>query len=577
VRPRRRKTKRIDPRVAKAILRLKGDFPLFCTLLKIVDKEGHLVTLDPHEAQDVVRALFEGNLWTFILKARRIGCTTIIAAWILWRVMFTAFLRAAVLAHLDESAQEIFEIYHRFYDNLPGWLKEAIPTKTSNVRALEFTHGGRVRVASARSEKLRGGGYQIVHADEVALYRDVKKMMRSSFSAADGAARIIMSTTASGVNEAFHFWNGTGDFQQAKFFKRLFVSWLMDPTAVVQPGSEDWIPPFEEPELQAWEAELRERVPGITEPQMGYARRELIKQGGSFDGFDQENPTSANIAFILSGKPYFRTRYEEAMGKDPVQGLVVHDGRLDRNDDTGEWIPKPWHIYCMGVDTAGGVPGGDFSACYVIDATDPDKPLEVATLYVNMEIAPFCEAALELALKFNAYTCIERNNHGLSVVQRFKHAGYPYLYRTTVAGKVGEDVVKKIGWDTGGASREQLFSDLQEAVNLHRLEPKDVRFKAEINSCVWRKDGKPGHEEGAHDDLVVAAGLAIQARSQCDEVHEVDALYAQRPTNGIERVQWEMASLAAGGGLYEEGTPYGDDDHSSPPSFSTTQVQRPRR
>ena len=535
---------RIHPEIARELVRCKGDFAHFCTTyLRIVDKSGNLVPLLPHDAQREILDLLEGNLWTFVLKARRIGCTTIVSAWIFWRVLFGPHLKAAVLAHLSESAEGIFETYHTFYAELPEWMRSLFPTKKSNVRAIEFSHGGRIRVASARTEKLRGGGYQIVHADEVAMYSDVQRMMRSSFSAADGGAHIIMSTTANGVNEAYHFWHASGSFSQSRYFKKHFVSWLADSTARTSKSSPEYVEPFTDPGLALWESELRDRCPGITDEQLAYARVQFIKLGGSPDNFDQEFPTEASLAFILSGKPFFSRRYDEALGHEPVEGLVITDD------------PKPYRTYAMGVDTAGGVPGGDFSACYVVDVSDPVSPIEVASLYIRMNVEPFADAALELADRYKAYVAIERTGIGLAVVQRFKHSGYPYLYRTTVQGKVGQEAQERLGWDASERSRPAMLSSLQSAINLGRLEPIDPRLKNEINTFVWDKTGRPDHQGGAHSDMIVAAGLALVAAEQSAEVHQIDMRMGHRPVNALERIKWEMAT----GQLFDPSLAFADD------------------
>ena len=132
---------RLHPEIARELVRCKGDFVHFCTTyLRIVDKSGNLVPLVPHDAQREILDLLDDNLWSFVLKARRIGCTTIVSAWIFWRVLFGPHLKAAVLAHLSESAEGIFEAYHTFYAELPEWMRALFPTKKSNVRAIEFSH-----------------------------------------------------------------------------------------------------------------------------------------------------------------------------------------------------------------------------------------------------------------------------------------------------------------------------------------------------------------------------------------------------------------------------------------------------
>ena len=527
---------RLDPRVAAEIVRCRADFLHFCTHLKIIDKAGRLIPFVPHAAQLAVLRLLEGGLWSFVLKARRVGCSTLISAWIFWRVLFHPHMRAAVIAHLDESVQELLGIHRTFHENLPPWMRSLFPVAKSNTQELAFGHGGRIRGAGARSEKLRSSGYQIVHASEVAKYADVRRMMQSVFAAADGSAHIIMETTAAGVNEAWHFWNSSGEFEQASHFARLFVSWLIDPTATVTPGDPAYVPPFETPALMAWESDLKAEIPAITPGQLAFARKELVKQGGDFSSFDQELPTTALKAFVLSGRPFFAVRFPEADGLPLVEGLVIRQE------------PKPYHVYAMGVDVAAGLRDGDRSAVLVLDVTDwlhdpKALPVDVASLYVRQEVIPFSDALHALAVRYNnAMVCVERNNHGIVTIQRLKHRGHPHLYRTIVPGKAGQEGTERIGWDTSPRTRPMMLSLLQEFVTLKGWRPGCMRLRIEANAFQWDRTGTPDHPPGGSSDMIFAAGMAFQAMTQCAEVHATDVIFERRPQTFEARVQFEIAT-----------------------------------
>ena len=154
----------MDERLEREISKCAKDFRYFCQYLQIVDKKGKAIPFTMNEAQEKFLSHVEENPWTYILKARQLGMTTMIAARFFWRALFTPNFRVGVLAHRTESAQAIFEIYRRFYDNLPAFL--TFPTEKSNVRELSFFHGGYIRVTTANSENFRGTTYQAVAGPE---------------------------------------------------------------------------------------------------------------------------------------------------------------------------------------------------------------------------------------------------------------------------------------------------------------------------------------------------------------------------------------------------------------------------
>jgi hypothetical protein len=109
----------------------------------------------------------------FDLKARQMGGTTGIAAYAFWHAYFRPNFRVGVMAQSRESAEQIFEIYKRFYDNLPSWM--VFPTEKSNVREILFFHGGMIRVFTANTQSARGTTYNFLHCSEFAFYSDVEK------------------------------------------------------------------------------------------------------------------------------------------------------------------------------------------------------------------------------------------------------------------------------------------------------------------------------------------------------------------------------------------------------------------
>ena len=87
-----------DPRVLQEIQACATDFHYFCRYLKIVDKKGNVVPFAMNDAQERFMANLEENPWVYILKARQLGMTTVVAARNFWRALLTPNFKVGVLA-----------------------------------------------------------------------------------------------------------------------------------------------------------------------------------------------------------------------------------------------------------------------------------------------------------------------------------------------------------------------------------------------------------------------------------------------------------------------------------------------
>ena len=102
---------KIDARVAKEIRLCKADFLYFCKhYLKIVDKKGDIIKLVPNTAQQKYYESIQKNPGLYVLNARQLGLTPIIAAHNFWKTLFTPNNRVLVMAHTHVAAETIFKI-----------------------------------------------------------------------------------------------------------------------------------------------------------------------------------------------------------------------------------------------------------------------------------------------------------------------------------------------------------------------------------------------------------------------------------------------------------------------------------
>ena len=165
-------------RVRSELLKCRKDFTYFaCRYLKIVNTRGEVVNLNLNQPQVEIVEAIDVNFQTMVLKARKLGSSTVIAGYFFWKALFNKNVRVAVVAHTDEAAKELFTIYQHFYKNLPNEMRpKAIKNRHNE---LNLVTGSKIKIGSADSDSFRGQTYQYIPASEYAFWSNVEKTIAS--------------------------------------------------------------------------------------------------------------------------------------------------------------------------------------------------------------------------------------------------------------------------------------------------------------------------------------------------------------------------------------------------------------
>ena len=465
-----------------------------------------MVPLKLNNAQaEYMKALGE-NPWVYVLKSRKLGITTIIAAVNFWSTLFTPNFCTLVLAHTDAAAKAIFKIYTRFYAHLPPFLK--FPYKIMNKHELELEHGGYIVAGTSGSESARGATFHALHFSEFAQYENIDSIIASALSTAGKNPRVALETTANGLNPAFEIWNGQNGY------KKIFISWL-DAEDSREKKKPEWMPK----EIQNLQLQY-----GLSSEQAYWAADTyLTRCAANWNTFLQEYPPEAHLAFISSGRKFFNTAYPHARPKEGYTQYVE---------------PKKYRAYTIGVDTASGSEHGDYSSFVTLDVTNKKNPRIVSTYYERIAPSEFTRRVLKEAKLYSALVCVESNSYGLSVIEGLLHHEYGLLYRRTKYDRATKRWSENIGFSTNVATRSILMAKLQENISRNRLEVIDETLKYEMNSFVFSSRGKPMAQNGKHDDMIMATALALVAIEQIEPDQELKKKRA--PSSILETLQFEL-------------------------------------
>ncbi len=173
----------------------------------IIDKSGQRVKFKMNWAQIVLFRTF----WylNIILKARQLGCTTMVCLFMLDICLFYPNTTAAIIAHHEKIASKIFEEKIHFpYKNLPAFLKagaiENFKTEHESMTLLKLGNNSSIMVGTT----LRGGTYQYLLITEYgkicAKFPDKAKEIRTGALNTVAAGQYIwIESTAEGSDGHF--------------------------------------------------------------------------------------------------------------------------------------------------------------------------------------------------------------------------------------------------------------------------------------------------------------------------------------------------------------------------------------
>jgi len=176
----------------------------FIKRLKIIDKAGKLIQLQPNNEQiEIIKALETGGE-TLILKGRQIGSSTIVAAYFFWKTYVskepTTF---AILSHKLASSKHLLTMHKIFYDNLPKFLQKEL--EVSNTTELKFKDSGAkiIAVSAGAEGGIRSFTCSYLHMSEYAFSPNPEELKATALNALNNG-QLVIESTANYFNDALH-------------------------------------------------------------------------------------------------------------------------------------------------------------------------------------------------------------------------------------------------------------------------------------------------------------------------------------------------------------------------------------
>jgi hypothetical protein len=457
---------------------------LIRSLLKIRVKKGGVHYFKLNRAQqEYSQKCGKRNI---VLKARQVGITTYIAARFFLRTITNPGTLTVQVAHTEESARAIFNIVHRFWENLPNsrLRSGALFKSRSNVRQIVFPRlDSEYRVETADANAGRGMTIHNLHCSEVSRWsRGAEDTLISLRAAVVPDGEIVLESTPNGASGLF--FDEWQKAEESGYVKHFFPWWYEASYKEKTKGRK--IRPF-----TAEEQELVGKH-GLTTGQIAFRRTRwrMSKKAA------QEYAEDAVSCFLASGDCVFDL---ESIRKATAQATATVE-----SEDNGRlqvWLPPARERrYIIGVDAASGGTAGDYACAEVIDR---ERGLQCAELHGHFPPFELARRVAALGKKYgNALLAVERNNHGYGVLAHLKDLGYQNLFMQD-----GQE-----GWLTSVVTRPTMIEELAAALVDDPELFQSPRLLGEMKTFVRHTDGSTAASEGAHDDCVMAMAIALSAR-----------------------------------------------------------------
>jgi len=547
--------------------------------LWIKDVDGNKVPFEPYFYQKelwdhIQQKQREGKpCLILILKARKMGFSTLIEAEFYRRMKRNPGISGMVLAHYEGASAILFDMYKNFFKNdlynqvlnYDEWGNPYLMERVGKIkdvkgsRCLEYKDpaGGKVNVMTAKSpDSVRSYTVQFIHASEVAYYDYAQTLVPALTHCYGKGAGIVVvyETTANGKDNIFYdLWTSDDDE-----YDRFFFPWWKDPRYKTPFSSDKSKIDFER-SMISYERKMRERH-NLSLEQLHFWHGKYVENGRNLSLTLQEMPDTPESAFVSTGRSVFPVEQIEPHENsliEPKRYMIDNTGSIFPHADGPLWVfeePKEGYSYLIGADVAEGIVVGqnnttDRSAVVVLRPKDKspeddngpivrgrtiDKLAKQEPSLDKSSLGPISEYVVAVTFaerptpdnfaivleaignRYNqANILVERNGPGGETIRNLRKI-YPNIAKDLELDKPKKTInvlsapsKKRYGFSTTEPSRKILYQQLIKMVSERGIMVPCRRLFSELSHLKYDNNGKPLAAYGHHDDLVTAFGLAI--------------------------------------------------------------------
>ena len=424
----------------------------------------HIVTLDEGKQlfrtrpyQDIMLDIMDENTRAIFKLPRQSGKSAIVAAFLVWEIVFKDYHSCSILANKEKSAKNILKKVKLLYKTLPMWMQQGVIGWSK--LSIELENASYIEASATSASGTRSDSINTLVIDECAwipkniwdeFYSSIYPTVSSSKK-----SKIIMVSTPRGMNHFYKFWH------DAEIGKNTFAHFEIGPDQVPAYAAEG----FKEQTI----AEL-----GMQKWMQEYECQFLGSSGTLISSYHLQNTLCMDDPMEVRFDDHFR-----------IFEMPIRDEKEPKNN--GQYI-----LMC---DFGEGV-GLDYNTIQVMDITKGVPWREVA-VYEDNTVAPSeMPYIIERIGKFynEALVIGETNTIGIGILDDLN---YDLEYENIFYGDNDHFGIKMTK-----SSKKTGCMRLKQNVEDGNLEVQDQGTITQFSTFVKVRDSYAAEEESDHDDLI---------------------------------------------------------------------------
>ena len=457
------------------------------------------------------------------LKYRQAGVSTVTSAWASKRLVFAKKSKPEkilIIANKMDTAQEMGNKVRAFVDQWPSWLGVTFSVEKNSQRHFKLTNGCEVKAVATSKDALRGYTPTILIFDEAAYINADEDFWSACMASLSTGGKVIVISTPNGFDPIYYSIfsqsiKGMNDFRITEMY------WFRDPRYskdlklikcndivhyMLNRGD------YNDSEITLDYSNIKVENRDFQEIKLKIENEGYKPYSSWFESmakklkFDKRKISQElECNFLGSGDsvipPETMKKIKETYIKEPENKFM--GGAI------WQWKePVEGHRYIMGVDVSRG-DSEDFSTISIIDFDAREQVLE----YIG-KVPPdvLAEIAFKWATMYNSFIVTDiTGGMGVSTSRKLQELGYKNLYID------GVNPADKWKWDPKSqdkipginfnSKRVLIIQAFEEALRFD-FALRSQRLFNELNTFVY-VNGRPDHQKGQHDDLIMAFAMAV--------------------------------------------------------------------
>ena len=455
------------------------------------------------------------------LKYRQAGVSTVTGAWISKRLVFakkTQPEKILIIANKLDTSMEMANKIRAFVTQWPSWVGAGFSNDKNSQKHYKLTNGSEVKAVATSKDALRGFTPTILVFDEAAFIEADGDFWAACMASLSTGGKVIVVSTPNGYDPIYYeiydqALKGMNNFKISEMF------WYRDPRY----SKDLYLVPTEDLVKYLLNKEEHDESKHISFAHIDPYQRDYDELSAHLKNgykpcsswyekmvkklkYDKRKINQElNCEFLGSGDNVFENTQLEYIKNNTLTDPI---GKLMGNSLWMWKEPAPDHKYIMGVDVSRG-DSEDFSSIQIIDFDDREQVFE----YVG-KIPPdaLAEIAYKWGMMYNAFIVVDiTGGMGITTVRKLQELGYKNLYiegiDSTSIWSYNAKAADKIPGLNFNNKRVQIIAAFEEYVR-HKFKIRSVRLYNEMNTFIYL-NGRPDHQRGQHDDLIMGISMAI--------------------------------------------------------------------